>query len=635
MCLSSRRWPVFERTFGGDGQESLDIHELTRNDIRKFVNGQLQSHSRWTTEVPEQVTLEKAELVDRIVAQADGVFLWAFFVTRSLGEGLSNDESIGDLKIRFGQLPSDLDQLFQHMLESVNLADHPKMAGILQAAVHALEPLHVDLYWHLEKDLDGYDSKSHGLMKSAPENIAARREQTVRSINQKTKGLLSIVHERAEFLHRTVKDFFLTKDMGEYLRSKLPADYNGFASIAAAYLSFLRTTRQDHPLVAGVIRQGRGLNTGPFISHLNQALVYTSEALKQTDQAGSHQHRQVEKLLDQYEAAIVTMVNVGQVSISGVNFRDCDPRLVFREELLRHDLAPYLVKKIREQPEFFAVFDESPLFAALMPMSRNSGDSPPPASEILDLLLQRGEDPNVRPRQPGAGPASDDTASPWVLFARSTMSVFNMLSGPCMFPALRWNECLKQATFNRLMAHGADPNAKLLDRWGAHTVFSHFLDISLSKFLGEECFEDYLGTLDAFLRVGASLGVPDPAGAAGAGAETAFGNLARRRPEEPVLTSFCTELKGLLARFAADPKRAMFISSVLKKLIVHCSGREEALRELDSAISQGCPADIAAPLSQLISSEIEDRREQESTRKRLPNGDWDSGSSGSKHLRRA
>ena len=147
------------------------------------------------------------------------------------------------------------------------------------------------------------------------------------------------------------------------------------------------------------------------------------------------------------------------------------------------------------------------------------------------------------------------------------MSVFNMLSGPSMFPALRWNASLKDATFSRLMSHGADPNMPLLDRLGARTVFSHFLDISLSKFLGEECFEGYLGTLDAFLRAGASLGVPDLAGTAGSGAEAAFGNLARRRPEESVLASFCTELKGLLARLVADPQRAMFVSSVAEKLI--------------------------------------------------------------------
>ncbi|KEZ40804.1 Uncharacterized protein SAPIO_CDS8043 [Scedosporium apiospermum] len=609
ICLSSRQWPVFERNFGHNSQESLDIHELTRNDIRKFVSDQLQADARWTAEMSEEVTLEKAELVDRIVAQANGVFLWAFFVTRSLREGLSNGERIRDLNRRFSQLPSDLDQLFQHMLESVNPTDHSKMAGVLQAAVHALEPLHVDIYWQLEKEFESHGPVSRGLAAiEAPGGISVRREQIIRSIKEKTKGLLRLVNNRVEFLHRTVKDFVLTKDVGEYLRSKLPADYNGFLSIATAYLGFLRTTRQDHSLVAGIMRQGRGQNTGPFIAHLNQALVYASEALKQTDQLGSRQQRQTEELLDEYEAALQTMLSLGHVTIRGINSQNCDARLLFREELLRHELAPYLSKKIHEQPDFFDVFDESPLFAALTPMSRSSGKSPPPVPGVLDILLQRGEDPNVLPRQPGT-PGVSEAASPWVIFARSTMSVFNMLSGPCMFPALRWNNSLKDATFDRLMSYGANPNMPLLDRVGARTVFSHFLDISLSKFLGEECFEDYLRTLDAFLRAGASLGVPDLTGTVDSDAEAAFGNLARRRPEESVLTSFCTELKGLLARLSADPRRAMFVSSVVEKLILHCSGREEDLRELQSAISIGCPAHIVTPLSQLIASKLKGDQE--------------------------
>ncbi|KAI1388393.1 uncharacterized protein F4822DRAFT_245105 [Hypoxylon trugodes] len=635
MCLSSRRWSVFEKSFGNNSQKSLDIHELTRGDIRRFVNDQLETHPRWTAEVSEEVSLEKAELVNRIVAQADGVFLWAFFVTRSLREGLSKGERIGDLNRRFRHLPSDLDQLFQHMLESVDPADHPKMAGFLQAAIHALEPLHVDLYWHLEKEFERHSPTNRGPSgPGPPEDMFVRRKQAINSINEKTKGLLRLVDNRVEFLHRTVKDFVLTKDTGSYLSSKLPASYNGFVSIAAAYLGFLRTERTSHPFVPGVIRQGLGLNTGPFIAHLNQALVYVSEALKQADQHGAHQYQQIEELLEECEATIQSMVSLSYITIKGVNAQSCDPRLLFREELLRHELTPYLAKKITEQPGYFDVFDESPLFAALMPMSRSSGESPAPVPTVLDLLLERGEDPNVRPRQSDALGVSD-VASPWVLFARSTMSVFNMLSGPCMFPALRWNNSLKDATFGRLISHGADPNAPLLDCSNARTVFSHFLDISLSRFLGEECFEDYLGTLDAFLRAGASLGVPDLANKVGSESEVAVGNLARRRPEESVLASFCTELKGLMTRLAADPCRAAFVSSIVEKLILHCSDKED-LRELEMAISQGCPTYIAAPLLRLIVCELSGQREQGSIRKRQPNEDLDNGDLESriKHFRR-
>jgi hypothetical protein len=621
MCLSSRPWEVFEESFGRDSKKRLDIHELTRNDIQSFVSDQLQTHPKWAPESTEGA--EEVELVEQIATRSDGVFLWAFFVTRSLREGLENGDTISELHKRLSSLPRDLERLFKHMLESVNRIDHPKMAGILQVATHALEPLHIDLYWHVEKEFEEHDYAYRCPIGAEPfGQMSKQREQTIRSINDKAKGLLKLVDQRIEFLHRTVKDFVLTRDTEEYLRGKLPVDYNGFGSIAKAYLGFLKTTSQDHSIVAGIVRQGRGLNSGPFISHLNRALIYASEAF-QSDQSASR-HRTT-LLLDNYEDAFHKMTRIGHVAIRGINSEDCDPRLPFREELLRHNLTPYIAKRLVQEPEFLDIFDEAPLFAVLTPMSLSSGESPAPVPGVLAIILHSGGDPNVAPRIPSVS----DAVSPWVLFARGVMSVFNMLSGPCMFPALRFNDSLNNGIFDLLLSHGANPNQPLLDRRGAHTVFSHFLDIALSRFLGSECFDGYLRTFDAFMRAGASVGVPsvrvtDPDG------EAAFGNLARLHPDESVLTSFCTELKGILARLAADPERSRFVSSVTEKLIFQCSCNEDDLSQLSSAIAAGCPQHIGEPLQRLIESELG----KKGTRKRQRES-WGQGSSDSiaKHPR--
>ena len=600
MCLSSRPWAVFENSFGADSSKRLDIHELTRNDIRGFVSDQLQTHSKWNADASEEAAAQKGKLVERIAAQADGVFLWAFFVTKSLREDLSNGSTIADLHKRVSDLPSDLEKLFKHMLEKVDPKDHPKMAGFLQATAHAWEPLHTDLYWHVEKEFE----EDHYAFRcpigvGTPERISKQREQTIRNINNMTKGLLKLVNQRVEFLHRTVKDFVLTRDMGEYLRSKLPAECNGFISIATAYLGFLKTTSHDHSLVAGIVRLGPGQNSGPFISHLNLALMYTSEALKSEDSV-SASHHQIDALLDEYEKAVDNMVRIGHVAIREFHSQDCDPRLPFREELLRHNLTAYIARRCREKHDFFDIFDEPPLFAALIPMSISTGESPAPVSGILDLILQRGDDPNVKPRTPNLS----DAVSPWVIFARSVLSVFNMLSGPSMFPALRFNDSLNNGLFDLLLAHGANPNQPLLDKRGARTAFSHFLDISLSRFLGTECFDGYLRTLDAFLRAGASLGTPIEI-TVDSESEEAFGNLARPRPDESVLATYCIELATLLARLAADPERARFVSAVTEKIIFHCNGKEEDLGQLSMAISEGCPENVGVPLLRMIERELD------------------------------
>ncbi|KAH8879820.1 hypothetical protein GQ53DRAFT_849393 [Thozetella sp. PMI_491] len=628
MCLSSRPWPIFEKSFGGDNKERLDIHLLTRDDIQGFVRDQLETHSSWLKGESKHEHKEQDKLVQQIVEKADGVFLWAFLVTRSLREGLSSGDTIPGLQRRLVGLPTDLEQLFKHMLESVDPANHPKMAGILQVSAHALEPLSIDLYWQVEQAFTEPDYAFHCPIGAAPfEVVSEQRAQASRSINEKTKGLLKQVNQHVEFLHRTVKDFVMTRDMAEYLRSKLPANYNGFISIATAYLGFMKTRRQDHSLVAGIVRQGRGLNSGPFISHLNQALMYAAEAFKSDDAASRLQTTQ---LLDVYEAAVDQMVRSGHVTIRGLDTQGCNPKLPFREELLRHDLTPYVATKLRDHPDFFDIFDDAPLYAALTPMSLSSGESPAPVIGILELILERGGDPNILPQS--RGPSDPEAPSPWVVFARGTMSVFNMLSGPCMFPALRWNDSLNGGIFDLLLAHGADPNRPLVDRINPHTVFSHFLDIALSVFLGEECFDGYVRTLDAFLRAGASLGVPK-ATVTSPDAEVAKGNLGRPRPDEPLVKSYCTVLKGLMARLSADPKRAQFVSSVTEKLILHCHGREEELQEFALAIAEGCPEQQAKPLLVLVDGERELAKKQGEARKRQ-RGSWGGASPPSgKHFR--
>lgn len=204
------------------------------------------------------------------------------------------------------------------------------------------------------------------------------------------------------------------------------------------------------------------------------------------------------------------------------------------------------------------------------------------------------------------------------------MTAFNMLSGPLMFPALRWNDSLNNAHFDLLMSHGADLNKAPMNRSGAHTVFSHFLKISKSRFLGDECFDGYLRRLDAFFGAGVSLGVP-PSGVVDPDAPDAFGNLARSRPEQSVLASYGTELKGLMTRLAAEPGRARFVSSATQKLIVYCSSREEDLERLSLAITGGFPQHIAERLLRLVDSELEMGKKREGTRKRYRES-WGDGS---------
>jgi hypothetical protein len=110
--------------------------------------------------------------------------------------------------------------------------------------------------------------------------------------------------------------------------------------------------------------------------------------------------------------------------------------------------------------------------------------------------------------------------------------------------------------------------------------------------------------LDAFLRAGASLGIPIEI-TVDSESEKAFGNLARPRPNESILTTYCVKLATLLSRLAADPERARFVAAVIEKIIFHCNGKEEDLGQLSVAIAKGCPESVGEPLLRMIERELE------------------------------
>ncbi|KAI8947307.1 hypothetical protein F4801DRAFT_517549 [Xylaria longipes] len=500
ICLSSRPWMVFEDSFGTDNLRKMYMHDLTRDDIEIFARHQLQTHPRWVVNSTEIAQNEKLDLIEQIAERAEGVFLWAFLVTRSLREGLSNDDTIADMWRRLESLPKDLQLLFKHMLGSVDAIYHPKMAGALQVAIHAFEPIQADIYWHLEMEFEEQDYAIKcpiGVPSAA--QLSRRREQVQRRINARTKGLLETRNDRVEFLHRTVRDFLLTAEMSDYLAHKLNSSFNVYNSIARSYLALLKTTSYVHSVWPSAFKAGPGQNGGLFIGDLNQALLYAGEALK----TSAPDIRDTIEILDEYEKSIVKMVGNSHITINNA-FTSCDPRLIFREEVVRHQFVPYIRRKIQEEPGYFCIFQDSPLFAALTPMIIASGISLFPAAEMLDLLLKHE---NARERQNSVSVRAKnfDVYSSLAFFmGKYGFNEAPYHPGDKIEPNQKLHYALEKGIFDVLLSHNADPDAFVYGAYEGHTVFYDFFT-GILRGSKKACFEASLCTLDAFLRAHPSL----------------------------------------------------------------------------------------------------------------------------------
>ncbi|UZP43075.1 hypothetical protein NXS19_010891 [Fusarium pseudograminearum] len=108
ICVSSREEYTFTTCF--DGVERLQLHKLTRYDIRQFAATRLGG---LTFVKPN----DRDQILDLIVSRASGVFLWVALVLDSVTRAVRFDNNIESLIERIDHMPRDLIDLVQEMWE--------------------------------------------------------------------------------------------------------------------------------------------------------------------------------------------------------------------------------------------------------------------------------------------------------------------------------------------------------------------------------------------------------------------------------------------------------------------------------------------------------------------------------------
>ncbi|KAI1744802.1 hypothetical protein F4680DRAFT_235556 [Xylaria scruposa] len=128
VLVSSR--PLAEFELGYDGRPSLSVHHLTREDIRRYAHEKLTKYPRMNSLAKNEPNITN-DLLHSIVESSLGVFIWVRLVIESLEDGLTNHESIVDLKKRVDDLPSDLEELYRTMLGRIDQRYRPQTVRLL------------------------------------------------------------------------------------------------------------------------------------------------------------------------------------------------------------------------------------------------------------------------------------------------------------------------------------------------------------------------------------------------------------------------------------------------------------------------------------------------------------------------
>ena len=239
VCVSSRPWNQFLHTIGKSSHGSLQLHLYTKDDIERFARESLMDRQKKFRSRIDQSQYDK--LVSEIGNRAQGVFLWVRLVVHSLREGQSNSDPVSLLRKRLNEIPTDLEEFFQQILQSVSSVYGERMARTFLTALASPEPLKLIHYSLLDEE-DPYMGWSTTLQPMDHTEIAERCVETRWRLNGRYKGLLEPAsdedsyHITVDFLHRTLRDFLVTRRIKTFLEARVPHGFDPLKAVIGVLL---------------------------------------------------------------------------------------------------------------------------------------------------------------------------------------------------------------------------------------------------------------------------------------------------------------------------------------------------------------------------------------------------------------
>ncbi|KAF4499447.1 small s [Fusarium agapanthi] len=245
ICVSSREWPIFQEAF--KTFPSFRLHELTRSDVSQIVRDRLKNNDTYQKlAAPGELAHFESNLVDR----SDGVFLWLKLILQDIEDGLLSGDRLSQLQNKVKALPTELNDLFQHLLNSIHPCDRKEAYLILSVALECPPDWPIFRISFLENYIENRDFVLSQLIEQLEDDqITDRLERTRKKIYGKCKGLLEIqlVHldqerqidqtlkESVKFTHRSIVEFLKS----DQTKQKLAAGLEGLDMLDAMCQTFL------------------------------------------------------------------------------------------------------------------------------------------------------------------------------------------------------------------------------------------------------------------------------------------------------------------------------------------------------------------------------------------------------------
>ncbi|KAJ4200305.1 hypothetical protein NW759_015882 [Fusarium solani] len=214
ICFTCRHYPILDQTC----QFEICLEDENGRDISTYVRARL-SVSR---------ELTASTIPDLITKHAQGVFIWAYLVVDQILDLDNGGAGLKKIEDEIYSIPPDLDDLYHGLIRNVD--ERAASLKLIQWICFATRPLSLDeLRWAMIVDAD-CQFKSLQKCQSTKDYISDS-DRMKRRVQTLSRGLAEVTSDAKviQFIHQSVKDFFVEKGLSALDESANPDPVVGIA----------------------------------------------------------------------------------------------------------------------------------------------------------------------------------------------------------------------------------------------------------------------------------------------------------------------------------------------------------------------------------------------------------------------
>lgn len=273
ICLSSRHYP----TISIPHCPEIMVEGANTDDIATYIRDKFKFVAPSEQENVNQLETD-------IIEKASGVFLWAVLVVDLLLQDIDTGQPVNMITERLKSVPKRMEDLYAKLCHSLKPEERNFSVGLFQWVL-LTTPMSIEnvclgaLFCTLERSSLSSDLERWGYVKEK----VPPTDRLVRYLKNSSRGLLEFRSDRVQFIHETVREFFLTGPGLTILDPILTNNHMPLSQkviIMASMnilefpiqwdcLGYLKTYCKDHLLVAARAAEEGGVSTVAFLDRLH------------------------------------------------------------------------------------------------------------------------------------------------------------------------------------------------------------------------------------------------------------------------------------------------------------------------------------------------------------------------------